>query len=298
MTRRGRIAILGRGRAGSALAKLLRRAGWRIVPIAARRAADKPRGVQLAPSGVANATPAADILILAVPDRALPEVVASLVAAGRGARKHPRAATRARRPIALHVSGAQGASVLGPLRAAGWAIGSLHPLVAFPPRGAPPPDLTGTVMVHDGDLAAVRAARMLARSLGARPFALPERARGRYHLAACLASNYAIALFAEGTRLLVSIGFSRREASRALLPLLKTAVAGLERTGLPDALTGPVARGDVATVRTHARALRGAPRALRQLHVQLVRSAAHLAREAGTLQKSDVARLERALRGL
>jgi hypothetical protein len=105
----------------------------------------------------------------------------------------------------------------------------------------------------------------LARDIGARPRHLDDTQRALYHAAAVFASNYVIAAVYEGTRLLEASGWLRAEAERALIPLVEGVVANLRKQGTVGALTGPIRRGDVDTVKRHLAALDSlsAPSALR-----------------------------------
>jgi len=322
------LAIVGAGRAGSALAAALARAGWTIAAVAARRPAQaralaRSCGATLATSDAAAAARAADAVILAVPDRVLPDLARVLVrdagadAAGaaeiaadrarsRGKGAGPaRNAGRGRLPvIALHTSGASGASALAPLRARGWSVGSFHPLLSFgkPAARRSAADarraaslFDGAAIAVDGDPAALRLARRLAGSLGAHPLAVPAEGRAGYHLAACFAANYVVTLVWDATRLLEEAGIPRRRTLTALLPLIRSTVANLERDGLPDALTGPVARGDDVTLARHAALLRRGDPQRRDLHRLLVERTARLAREAGRIDGAALRRITRAL---
>src|SRR5690606_1661352 len=109
----------------------------------------------------------------------------------------------------------------------------------------------------DGTAAARPRLTDLAREVGLHPFHVPQDQRVRYHAAASLAANGAVALAGLAAQVLQPLGLRRDEALAALLPLLSSALAGLGRVGLPGGLTGPVARGDVEVVRRHLRALAG-----------------------------------------
>jgi predicted short-subunit dehydrogenase-like oxidoreductase (DUF2520 family) len=102
-----------------------------------------------------------------------------------------------------------------------------------------------------------------------------------YHAAAVAASNYLVAVEDLAARLARAAGIPPRDALRALLPLVRGTVRNLERVGLPAALTGPVARGDAATLRAHRRALRAVDPALDAAYAALGRLALRVAREAG-----------------
>lgn len=220
------IAILGRGRLGRALAAALRAAGL---------------SAELVPSAAADRLRRPALVVLAVPDRAIPSVASALA---------PRVA---RGTIVLHCAGALDTAPLAACKQAGAAVGVMHPLVSFA-DARKPPSLEGTCFLLAGDRRAVAAARSIAVELGARPIA--ARIHGpAYHAAAALAANGAAALAAHAVRVLASLGLRERDAARAIGALLRTVGDNVASVGLPGALTGPVVRGDDATVRAHREAL-------------------------------------------
>jgi predicted short-subunit dehydrogenase-like oxidoreductase (DUF2520 family) len=117
-------------------------------------------------------------------------------------------------------------------------------------------DLAGTVFAIEGDEPGREAALRLVRRIGGQPLVLDAASLARYHAAAVLVSNHAVGLVDAAAELLVSVGMSRQQAVAALAPLLASTASNLARVGLPDALTGPIARGDVAVVARHLIALR------------------------------------------
>lgn len=253
------VRVIGRGRAGRALASAWRAAGLDVTLLAGR-------AERFAASGA--------ITVIAVPDPELARVDAAL------------ARTIAPGAIVLHCAGSRGAGALPACAARGARTGAMHPLVSFadPKR---PPSLAGTTFVADGSQACVAAAKKLARALGAR--AVYARIHGpRYHAAAALAANGSTALAAAAVRSLVELGMERRAAERAIGGLLVTAGENVARVGIPRALTGPIVRGDAAAVRAHRAALDPATRALYDAIAPAILA---VAREAGT----DVAEIERVL---
>ncbi len=162
----------------------------------------------------------------------------------------------------VHCAGSQPAALLSAEVAPAQA-GAFHPLASFarPLPGSPPAQnlLAGHVVALDGPPPLVSALTALAERLGARPLAVPSAARAAYHLAASLASNALVALVAEAVAVWRSADLDPDLALPALLPLIASTQANLERVGLPDALTGPIARGDVATVSRHLAALAATP---------------------------------------
>jgi predicted short-subunit dehydrogenase-like oxidoreductase (DUF2520 family) len=247
--RRPVVAVIGPGAVGRTLGRLLRRAGFPVV-VAGRRPATARAGARWigAPClpDPAAAARRADWILLTVPDDAIAPAARALATAG------------ALRPgqVVMHTCGLHGSDLLAPARRAGAAVASLHPLHSFARPARSLRTVRGCTCAIEGDRRAVSAARRLARAVGGRPLPVDRPRKALYHASAVLASNDLVALFGAGIRLLRSAGVGRRDAERALRDLVEGTVGNLRRVGYPRALTGPVARGDVGTIRAHLRALR------------------------------------------
>ncbi len=265
--------IFGPGRMGTAIATVIAGAGREVLVIG-RDAAEAghplrklpgARVVRRVPGPPADGTR----VVLAISDAAIPAVAGELAALGP-----PGAGS-----VALHLSGAQPASILEPLARCGYATGSLHPLqtVADVEHGAE--RLRGAFFTFEGDDRARESAAEIVAAAGGRMLEVHAGDKARYHAACVFASNYVVACAAAATRLLAdAVGVSREEAVRALSPLWSGAAANLEDPGLPRALTGPIARGDVETVRANLAALDNGTRAL---YARLGLEALALSRELG-----------------
>jgi predicted short-subunit dehydrogenase-like oxidoreductase (DUF2520 family) len=195
----------------------------------------------------------------------------------------------------MHLSGALGLAPLAPVAEAGTAVGSFHPLQSFPVVREPAHFRGALVAVDASTAKLLGELTRLARSLGARPRRVPPEQRTLYHAAAVMASNYLVALSAQATEVLVRAGWSRTEALAALLPLMNGVLTNLAAAGLPDALIGPIRRGDPETVSRQLRELQatggGIPVAVYRI---LGEAALELAREAG-LDADSARRIEEAL---
>ena len=198
-----------------------------------------------------------------------------------GARPEHVARDLAADAVVLHASGSADPPGLAPLRAAGHAAGTFHPLVplADPARAALL--LRGAWIGVEGDPRAVVLARTLATRLGAYVLEIPAGEKPRYHAAAVFAANFPTVLAAIAVRLLAEAGVSRTDGWPAVLALMRAALSNLGDRAPSRALTGPIARGDVETVRHHLEALRADAPALEAYRV-LSRAALELAKEGGT----------------
>jgi predicted short-subunit dehydrogenase-like oxidoreductase (DUF2520 family) len=202
---RRRIAVVGRGRLGSALATGLASSGYEV----------------LGPLGRGADGAGADVVLLCVPDSEIAGA-AALIAPGR--------------PIG-HCSGATGLAALAPHEAF-----SLHPLMTVTAEGA---DFSGAgAAIAATSARALDLAEELALALGLRPVEIAEPDRPAYHAAASIASNFLITLEAAAERLAATAGVGRE----VLAPLVRATVENWAELGADRALTGPVARGDEATV--------------------------------------------------
>ncbi|MCE5245382.1 DUF2520 domain-containing protein [bacterium] len=283
------VAIVGAGRAGGALAAGFVRAGfgvrlWDRDPARARRtarAAGAEAFVELAPL-----LDGARLVVVAVGDDALKSI------AGRLARAWP--ASSAPRAV-LHTAGARDATPLAPLRASGAGLGVLHPVVGLlGPRSAE--RLAGATATVSGDPAGLRAARAAARALGMVPLAVDDARRPLVHLAAVFAAGDLTALLGDAEDALRVAGCAPRAARALLAALAAGAVANYRALGAARALTGPVARGDAATLAAHlAAARRAVPDDPLEAHLALARSGARRLARAGALDAATLRRLLRVL---
>lgn len=263
------LLVLGPGRSGIALGLALRRARPLLRLTYVGRTPEPPdhpifRSGQAAYQPDLRLPHAGEPVILAVPDDRIHTVASALAERGAG----PKGA------VALHLSGALSAAVMSPLVDAGYSTGTLHPLqaIAQPDRAAP--RLSRSWFAVSGDPQAEHTARALVRMLGARTLDIPESQRALYHAAAVLVSNSLPALLATGARLLAEAGVEPDAADQAMVPLVTSALDNVLAVGPVQALTGPVARGDVQTVRKNLRSL---PADARELYVALARSILRLA---------------------
>ncbi len=239
-----RVFIVGAGRAGGALAAELAASTAGLVGIWDPERRALPEQLERVASFGGDGAPVelvdrADVVLLAVPDAAIPAAAAQL---------DPRPGS-----AILHLSGALGPDALGDLPA-GVHGGCYHPLQAF--RGAARPAWVPPYAVAvDGDEAALRAAFALAAATGHRAVRVPPDGRAAYHAAAVLASNCMVALQATAHRALGLSGVDPEQRWSLLWPLVAGTVANLEDGDFGRALTGPVVRGDADTVGRNLEAL-------------------------------------------
>lgn len=249
-------SIVGAGRLGTSLASALVRRGWRVALIVDKdpRAAREARrivGAGRASAALGRAAEPGDVVIIAVPDDAVGTAAAALARSGAG---------WAGRTV-FHTSGLLPARVLDPLREKGARTASLHPVQTFPRNDTPAAAFKGITWGVEGGAEAVRTAGMIVRDLGGDLLLVSERMKPLYHAACVLASNALVALEGTAASLLRQAGIGEETALRVLFPLVQGTLQNVKNLGLEKALTGPVRRGDAATVRKHLEALETAPEA-------------------------------------
>jgi predicted short-subunit dehydrogenase-like oxidoreductase (DUF2520 family) len=279
------VAVAGTGRVGTSLGHWLLAGGARLAAIGFHRderaarelagiaqaaGAERPRVVPLP----ALASAGCDLLLVAVADPALDAVVARL-------------AVRPQAPVVLHVAGSRGASALAPLAGRGSAVGTLHPLKAFPRPLPDPAAARGVLFAVDGDAAAAELAERLARAWGGVPRTVEEAARPLYHLGATLAAGGVVTLLAAAERIAAAAGLPR-EVLAGYLELSRGALAAagdeLAAGGaFAGAVTGPAARGDRDTTLRQLRRLAAARPELAELAAVVAREALAAREEAGGL---------------
>jgi predicted short-subunit dehydrogenase-like oxidoreductase (DUF2520 family) len=229
------VAVIGLGNWGSSLAAALDAAGLLAAKVHARR-----RGSHVGLD--------AKILWLCVPDAAIAETAAWL-AAERG---------NLRGQVVVHSSGALDRSVLAVAERAGARTGSVHPMMSFPTRRVVA--LEGTRFgVEAGDAATQKELFALVRQLGGRPFTIEGKGKAMYHAGAMFGSPLLVATLAAGVRAMHEAGISEKEALALLGPMAAATVANVQKQGLARSFSGPLSRGDAATVKLHREALAGHP---------------------------------------
>jgi predicted short-subunit dehydrogenase-like oxidoreductase (DUF2520 family) len=267
MASKPRIAIVGPGRLGSALAQELRRVGYRISGIVSRNSiASRRRARALAKkvhavAAVANVRLDADLVWFCVPDREI----------GKAARQLAHA-TEWKGKIAFHSSGALPSDELQALRRRGAAVASVHPLMTF--VRASIPALRGIPFALEGDAQALRVAREIIRDLGAEAFSISKNKKSAYHAWGGFASPLLIALLVTGERVAQAAGLSPADARKKTLPIMRQTLANYAKLGPARAFSGPIVRGDAQVVRKHLKELKKIPGA-KDVYLALARAGFH-----------------------
>jgi len=224
-----RVFIYGAGKLGTALARALKAASAKVVLRPARKGV--PKVID------------AEVVVVAVRDRDVTPTAQAMIGVVQ------------RSAVVVHVAGALGADSLAPLRGHCAGVAQMHPMISFASKRFAPGLARGNVHVA-GDAAAVTRARRIARMLGMTARTVNGLDTVAYHAAAGLVANGAAALAAVGAQLLERAGVAPKDAPKMLGPLLRSVADNVETLGFPEALTGPVRRGDATGIAKHVATLR------------------------------------------
>lgn len=238
--------IIGAGKLGRTLGRLAAQSGqYRVQDCVARSAASAQAAVDFIGAGracsqLAQVQPAA-LTLLSVPDDAIAATAQALADSGR---VQPGA-------VVFHASGAAEAEILAPLRAVGAHVASLHPAFSFADPARAVMQFAATLCALEGDAAALPPLQDFAAAIGARPFALAPGGKAAYHAALSVASNYLVTLTDIARQLARQGGVDEALLPALLGPLMQGSLANALSMGPQQALTGPIVRGDAATVARH-----------------------------------------------
>ncbi|MGA7160400.1 MAG: Rossmann-like and DUF2520 domain-containing protein [Bacteroidota bacterium] len=186
------------------------------------------------------------IVFIAVPDDEIKNVVRIL----------SRLCEDFSRSIVFHTSGALSSNLLSLLKVKGAAVGSFHPLQTFPKSDSTPERLHNIWIGIEGDKKAIATGKKIAHDVGARPFVLSSRQKVLYHIAAVFSSNYFVTLLSVVEELGKRIHLSKRETVSIFEPLILQSLQNVKEQSAASALTGPIARGDVQTLKRHRNELK------------------------------------------
>jgi len=264
MAAKRRIAIVGAGNLGSALALALYRSGYLVDAVVMRSdgaSLRKARSLAKEVGGIA-ARPAqinANVVWLCVPDGEIAKV-ARVLARNRDWEGE----------VALHSSGALTSDELEALRRRGASVASVHPLMTFV-RGSRPA-LVDVPFAVEGDAHAVQLARRIVNDLGGRAYSIRKQDKVAYHAWGTFASPLLMALLATTEHAAAAAGVRGKAARQRMLPILQQTLANYARLGPADSFSGPIIRGDVATVSQHLRVISDIP-AVREVYLALAKAA-------------------------
>ena len=258
------IGIIGAGKVGCALARLLSEAGYTIGAASSQSSASagslaETVGAAQVESSVEVARQV-DLILLTVPDDRIEAVSAEIAQAdlsGKGV---------------VHTSGAHDAHSLKTAADRGGWVGSLHPAFPFADCEQSVRNLPGaTFAVEAADTILQAWLLDIVAALKGHPLLLPAGSKALYHAALVLVSNYTVTLYATAENLLLGLWADRAAADAALSALLEATAVNIRQQGIPQALTGPLVRSDTGTIAAHVFALAQVDEQLTQTYLHLAR---------------------------
>jgi predicted short-subunit dehydrogenase-like oxidoreductase (DUF2520 family) len=313
-----KVAIIGPGRVGLTIGLALKRKGYTIVGVAGRTLKSARRGANLLKkradtrvrpyiestvysTKIVEVIREAHIILITTPDREIEKVV-KLIA---------ESSTLQKGTLVIHTSGAMGVDVLDPLQKNGALTLAMHPIMTFSAEPVkwlkgnllnktnyqlPITNIQGCYWGLDGKGKALQLGKKLVKDLGGNPVQVSKEGRILYHTAASISSNFLVTLIDFALRAYEEIGIPRKKGIDMMLPLVQGTLNNIEKSGIPQALTGPIERGDVEVVREQVKVIRKELPEFLPLFLELGRKTLGLAKEKGTLTSKAAREMKRILK--
>ncbi|MCI0706879.1 MAG: DUF2520 domain-containing protein [Ignavibacteriae bacterium] len=284
-----RVSIVGAGNVGSAFASLFRSKGIRVLSVISKhrssaRAAARRAECKRYSDRLSDVHPDTNFLLLAVPDGSIRSIAREI------ARSAP---LDFRRVFVAHTSGALTSEELRPLQELGASTFSFHPIQSFSGTFSRTQQLKAFEKISYGVESSprtIRFAKHIARRIGGKILHVPKEGKILYHLACVFASNYSVVLFSVVEQLLNVFG--NAASMQHFRRLVETSIENVFRYSSRKALTGPIARGDVATVQAHLQSLVGRNKHIRHAYNVLGRLAFELAKREKKLSPAQIRALK------
>lgn len=284
----GTVAVIGTGKVGVAMATVLTGAGYRLAGVSDRNPGARSRAASLLETepfaDPSDAVRAADIVLITTPDGAIEETCRAVASSADVEGKR-----------FIHMSGALSLDVLESAAAAGADVLCVHPLQSFADIEGAVESLPGSTfgVTCDGTLEAW--ARGFVSDLGGRMLLVGDDDKAGYHAAAVIACNLLTMVEHCAQSLCVKMGFTESEAREAFMPLVRVTVDNIARMGPTGALTGPLVRGDIGTIRSNLKALDGVDTELSSVYRAVSLWGLRIVAERGELTEGEIESLRELL---
>lgn len=278
----GKVGFIGLGPVGTAFAVRLAEAQYRVAAAYDLVQEAKERFATLLPDcrlcqSAQELADVADLVFVTTPDDVIPKVVEQL-------RWYPG-------QTVVHCSGASSTVVLEPARQQGAGVGSIHPCQTFAGVEQAIENLPGSTFALEAIGPVVGTLKDIVTALGGNWLELGQEDKPLYHAASAIVCNYLCTVVKVGTDLWQHFGMSTDEATRAYMPILRATVDNIGTIGLPGCLTGPIARGDVGTIRKHLEVLQKRTPEVLELYRVLGLATIPIARAKGTIDENRAEQL-------
>jgi predicted short-subunit dehydrogenase-like oxidoreductase (DUF2520 family) len=282
-----KIGFIGAGTVGTALAARLAGAGYPVVAVysrsrsSAQRLAEAAAGCQVYDSSQAAADNA-ELVFITTPDDAIASVVFQVN-------------WRPGQSV-VHCSGADSTDILKHAKEAGARVGAFHPLQTFASPQQAIENIPGSTFALEAEEPLLGALKSMAAALDGQWVELKASDKVLYHAAAVFACNYMVTLVKLATDLWQTFDVSPPKATKALVPLLRGTLHNIETIGIPNCLTGPIARGDTGTISKHLNALKATAPDLVSTYRELGRQTIPVALAKGKIDQSQANKLQTMLK--
>ncbi len=285
------ISIIGAGRLGTSLGAALSKKGYRIKSFSCRTSLSAEESRMIIGEGKATTdniqtARSGDIIVLCLPDEEILNVTDELAAA----RIHWS------EKFIFHCSGLLSSEVLKPLKTKGALTASIHPVQSFAHKRTPPDQFENIYFGLEGEPKALEESQKIIQKLGGRSLIIEAGNKALYHTACSIASNFFVVLLDTASSLLQQVGLQEEQSFQVLLPLVKGTLHNVKKFDIHASLTGPVIRGDKASVEKHLEALRKFP-PFYEMYRRLAFQALEIASRKGKLSFQKIKALKDLLEG-
>ena len=282
-----KLGFIGAGTVGTALAIRLNDKGYPVVAVSSRSQASADKLAQQingcrAVNSNQSVADAAELVFITTPDDAIAPVASEIQwHAGQSV---------------VHCSGADSTDILEPARKSGAQVGAFHPLQTFASVKQAIDNMPGSTFAIEAEEPLLNSLKEMATALDGHCIELKAGDKVVYHAAAVIACNYLVTLVKLATDLWQTFDVPTQQASQALLPLLRGTIHNIETVGIPQCLTGPIARGDTGTIKKHINALEKVAPAVLSTYRELGRQTIPVALAKGRINEQQAEELQAILK--
>ncbi len=281
------IGFIGAGTTGTALAVRLAQHGYRVIAVSSRsltsaeKLAGRISGCKVY-NGAQKIADIAQLVFITTPDDTISKVAAEV-------QWHNGQSV-------VHCSGAHSIDILEPVKQRGANTGCFHPLQTFASVDQAIENIPGSTFAIEAEDPLLGVLKEMAAALEVDWITLKAGDKVLYHAAAVFACNYLVTLVKLATDLWQTFGVSPAQATKALMPLLRGTLSNIENVGLPNCLTGPIARGDLGTISRHLKSLEGQAPPLLNIYKELGRQTIPISLAKGKIDLQRAEELQALLR--
>ena len=283
-----KLGFIGAGTVGTALALRLNDKGYQVVAVSSRSQVSAENLAQAIShcrffNNSQDVVDIAELVFITTPDDVIAQVVSQLKwHDGRGV---------------VHCSGADSTEILQPARKLGAHVGVFHPLQTFASTKQAMGNMPGSTFAVEAEEPLLGTLKDMATALDGHWIELKASDKVIYHAAAVIACNYVVTLVKLATDLWQAFSIPPQQATQALLPLLRGTISNIDAIGIPQCLTGPIARGDSGTIKKHLSALEEVAPAVLSTYRELGLQTIPIALAKGRINEQQAQELQAILRG-